>query len=244
MATLFISDLHLSEDRPEIISKFLAFLDNLASQADALYILGDLFEVWIGDDAIPAAMSPVIDGLASVTAFGTPVYVMVGNRDFLLGEQFEKLTGCTIIEDPSTIDLYGEPTLILHGDTLCTDDEDYQQFRTMVRDPDWQSDFLSKSVEERAIIGKQARQESMARTKEKPEDIMDVNRETVIDFFKKYNVSQMIHGHTHRPAIHQLDIDGRSVKRIVLGDWYDQASILEVDGNTFNLTPDSLTTSA
>lgn len=167
MATLFISDLHLSGERPEIISLFLDFLGTKASQAESLYILGDLFEVWIGDDAIPADMEPVISGLASLTANGIPVYVMVGNRDFLLGEQFEKLTGCTLIKDPTLIDLYGQPTLLLHGDTLCTDDLDYQQFRIMVRDPHWQSDFLSKSIDERIAIGKQARQESMARTKEK-----------------------------------------------------------------------------
>lgn len=241
MATLFISDLHLSEERPEIIKQFLDFLATRATKADALYILGDLFEVWIGDDAIPPAMEPVIEGLASLTASGTPVYVMVGNRDFLMDTRFEELTGCTLIEDPSVIDLYGKPTLILHGDTLCTDDVDYQQFRTMVRDPVWQNDFLSKSIDDRAAIGRKARQESIARTKAKPEYIMDVNLEAVIKTFQEHHVSQMIHGHTHRPAIHLIVIEGRPAKRIVLGDWYDQASILEVENDSYILTPDDLT---
>lgn len=237
MATLFISDLHLSEERPEIIALFLKFLDQQASSAEALYILGDLFEVWIGDDAIPTAMNTVISGLADLTGSGTPVFVMVGNRDFLLGQQFELLSGCTLIDDPTLIDLYGQPTLLLHGDTLCTDDVEYQQFRTMVRDPHWQSDFLSRSIDERITIGKTARQESMARTKEKSEDIMDVNPDTVADTFRQHKVTQIIHGHTHRPAIHQLDIDDQPARRIVLGDWYDQVSVLQVDNDAYILTP-------
>lgn len=243
MATFFISDLHLSGERPEIISQFIDFLENQAANAEAVYILGDLFEVWVGDDAIPTDMQPVIRSLHTLTSGGTPVFVMAGNRDFLLGNQFEKLTGCTLIDDPTTIDLYGVPTLLLHGDTLCTDDVDYQQFRTMVRDPDWQKEFLSKTIDERISIGKEARQESMALTKEKPEEIMDVNRETVVNTFRSYNAHQMIHGHTHRPAIHQLDIDNRTVRRIVLGDWYDQSSILEVENDVYRLTPDTLMSS-
>lgn len=238
MATLFISDLHLSGERPEIISIFLDFLDQQASKAEALYILGDLFELWIGDDAIPPVIEPVIQGLASLASSGVPVYIMRGNRDFLLGDQFEKLTGCQLLQDPSKIDLYGTPTLILHGDTLCTDDVDYQQFRSMVRNPAWQADFLSKSIEERLAIGNQARQESVERTKEKPEDIMDVNEKTVENTFRSNNVLQMIHGHTHRPAIHQLEINEKVARRIVLGDWYHQTSVLEVENDSYILTPD------
>lgn len=239
MATLFISDLHLSEERPEIISLFLDFLDEQASNAEALYILGDLFELWIGDDAIPPVMDPVIKKLAALTSAGLSIYIIRGNRDFLLDKQFEQLSGCTLLDDPTVIDLYGTPTLLLHGDTLCTDDVEYQQFRAMVRDPQWQADFLSKSIEERLAIGKQARMESMARTKEKPEDIMDVNNEKVEDTFHSYHVLQMIHGHTHRPAIHQYVINEKPAKRIVLGDWYQQASILKVDGDVYRLTPGS-----
>ncbi|WP_455217992.1 UDP-2,3-diacylglucosamine diphosphatase [Kaarinaea lacus] len=237
MATLFISDLHLSEERPGIISLFLSFLDEKASSAEALYILGDLFEVWIGDDAVPAGMERVLKGLAELTAKHVPVYIMAGNRDFLMGSRFEKLTGCKLIADPTIIDLYGKSTLLLHGDTLCTDDVDYQQFREMVRNPEWQEDFLSKTVDERIEIGKHARQESMARTSEKPEAIMDVNNKTVESVFRSHDVAQMIHGHTHRPAIHNLCIDNQNLRRIVLGDWYNQASILEVENDVYRLSP-------
>ncbi|WP_455198379.1 UDP-2,3-diacylglucosamine diphosphatase [Kaarinaea lacus] len=237
MATLFISDLHLSGERPAIISLFLDFLTTEASQAEALYILGDLFEVWIGDDAVPSDMEPVLNGLAALTAKNIPVYVMAGNRDFLMGAQFEKLTGCTLINEPAIIDLYGSPTLLLHGDTLCTDDVDYQQFREMVRNPAWQKDFLSKTIDERMEIGKQARQESMARTSQKSEEIMDVNEKAVENAFRTHRVLQMIHGHTHRPAIHEMSIDNQTARRIVLGDWYDQASMLEVENNDYRLTP-------
>jgi len=237
LATLFISDLHLSGERPEIISTFLRFLDEQASEADALYILGDLFELWIGDDAIPDTMDPVIKKLAELTSAGLPVFIMRGNRDFLLNKQFEKLTGCSLLDDSAVIDLYGTPTLLLHGDTLCIDDVDYQAFRSMVRDPDWQASFLSKSVEERLTIGHQAREESKARTKEKPEDIMDVNKNEVKNTFRAHQVLQMIHGHTHRPAIHNLSIDDQPAKRIVLGDWYHQASVLVVEGDDYQLTP-------
>lgn len=239
MAILFISDLHLSGERPDIVDAFLDFLNNSASNAEALYILGDLFEVWIGDDAISSDMESVIKGLASLTSLSIPVYVMTGNRDFLLGKAFAQLTGCTLIEDPLIIDLYGTPTLLMHGDTLCTDDTDYQQFRNMVRNPKWQQDFLSRTVEERAAIAKQARKESTMRTSEKPEEIMDANAQSVIDTFRKYPVSQIIHGHTHRPAIHQLEINGKHFRRIVLGDWYTQASVLKVENQTYELTPNT-----
>ena len=237
MFTYFISDLHLTGDRPDIISIFLEFLRGEAAQAEALYILGDLFEVWIGDDAIPSEVEPVITGLASLTANGVPVFVMVGNRDFLMGKKFEQLSGCTLISDPTKIDLYGKPTLLMHGDTLCTDDVDYQQFREMVRDPAWQADFLAKPVEERIAISKQKRQESIASTKEKSDEIMDVNLQTVEKAFRQHGIRQIIHGHTHRPAVHEHIVDSKTVKRIVLGDWYSQSSWLKVDADNYQLTP-------
>jgi len=237
--TYFISDLHLSGERPDILKLFREFLHDQAAQAETLYILGDLFEVWIGDDAVPADMEPVIADLAALTASGVPVFVMVGNRDFLMGVEFERLSGCTLLTDPATVDLYGIPTLLMHGDTLCTDDVDYQQFRSQVRDPEWQSDFLAKPIEERLAISKHARQESTKRTKEKPEDIMDVNPRAVEETFRQYGILQIIHGHTHRPAVHEPVIDNKSVKRIVLGDWYTQASILKVDASGYQLTPAS-----
>ncbi len=245
MATYFISDLHLSGERPDIIKLFREFLRNLllnqAPHAEALYILGDLFEVWIGDDATPPDMEPVITELATLADNGIPVFIMRGNRDFLLGNDFEKSSNCTLLADPTVIDLYGVPTLLMHGDTLCTDDIDYQQFRKQVRDPAWQSDFLSKPIEERFAISKHARKESMARTKEKTEDIMDVNQQTVEEVFRKYihdnKALQLIHGHTHRPAIHKLTVDNNSVTRIVLGDWYTQASILKINTDGYKLNP-------
>jgi UDP-2,3-diacylglucosamine hydrolase len=162
---------------------------------------------------------------------------MVGNRDFLMGKKFEQLSGCTLIADPTKIDLYGKPTLLMHGDTLCTDDIDYQQFRKMVRDPDWQADFLAKPVKERLAISKQKRQESMASTKEKSEEIMDVNPQAVEKAFRQYEILQIIHGHTHRPAVHKHIVDNQTVKRIVLGDWYSQSSMLKVDTDSYQLTP-------
>ena len=237
MFTYFISDLHLSGERPDIIKLFREFLHDQAAQAEALYILGDLFEIWIGDDAVPSDMKPILADLTSLTASGVPVFVMAGNRDFLMGKEFEKSSGCTLLNDPTTIDLYGTPTLLMHGDTLCTDDVDYQQFRSQVRDPVWQSDFLAKPVEERLAISKHAREESTKRTKEKSEDIMDVNSGVVEETFRQHGVLQIIHGHTHRPAVHELAIDNKPAKRIVLGDWYSQASILKVDADGYQLTP-------
>jgi UDP-2,3-diacylglucosamine hydrolase len=236
MTTLFISDLHLSGERPGITQLFQDFLRGEARQAEALYILGDLFEVWLGDDAVSPDIAPILDELSGLTGSGVPLFVMVGNRDFLLGEDFAKMTGCTLLPDPTVIDLYGTQTLLMHGDTLCTDDRDYQQFRQMVRDPAWQRDFLGKPIAERIRIGREARAESRARTREKPEQIMDTNAEAVAEAFRQHHVAQLIHGHTHRPAIHELTINGQAVKRIVLGDWYQQGSILRVDANGLELS--------
>jgi len=235
MSTLFISDLHLTEQRPNIIALFLDFLREEASQAEALYILGDLFEAWLGDDAVTPGMQPILDGLAHLTASNVAVYVIVGNRDFLLGGQFEKNTGCKLIPDPSIINLYGTDTLLMHGDTLCTDDVDYQKFRKQVRDPAWQSAFLSKTLEERIMMGKEARAKSKARTQTISEQIMDVNITAVTDAFQQHGVTQLIHGHTHRPATHQLTVDNSAVTRIVLGDWYDQSSILRANADGIEL---------
>lgn len=236
MTTLFISDLHLSAERPDIIRLFQDFLRQQASQADALYILGDLFEVWIGDDAISPELLPVIDGLRQLADSGVPLFVMAGNRDFLLGEEFAKHSNCTLLPEPCIIDLYGTPTLLMHGDTLCTDDVDYQQFRTQVRDKQWQGEFLAKSIGDRVEYARQARETSKLLTQQKPEQIMDVNQQAVNAVLQEYRVSRLIHGHTHRPAVHRHDIDDTVATRIVLGDWYTQESILRVDNNGFQLT--------
>ncbi len=236
MHTLFIADLHLSGERPHIIRLFRAFLKKEARQADALYILGDLFETWLGDDAVPPDMVDVLHDINGLTKSGVPVYVMVGNRDFLLDAGFETMTGCTLLPDPSIVNLYGTDTLLMHGDTLCTDDVDYQAIRKQIRSPQWQQAILAKSIEERMQIAREARAESRARTREKSDDIMDVNAQAVENAFRTHGVRRLIHGHTHRPAVHESTVDNKTVTRIVLGDWYDKANVLQVTADTTRLT--------
>jgi UDP-2,3-diacylglucosamine hydrolase len=229
VTTLFISDLHLSGERPDIIKLFLDFLQQEAAGSEALYILGDLFEAWIGDDYVEPALAPVIDAFAALTSTGVPLFVMAGNRDFLMGNEFEQQTGCRLLPDPSIIDLYGTPTLLMHGDTLCTDDVDYQQLRQRFRDPEWQQQFLATPVEQRLTFAQQARNESREATRLKSEVIMDVNADAVASAFTEHGVSHLIHGHTHRPNTHHLTVDSRQCTRIVLGDWYQQGSVLRCD---------------
>lgn len=228
MSTLFISDLHLSDERPEITRLFIDFLNSRASRAEALYILGDLFEVWLGDDMILPDYRQAIDAMHAL-AQQVPVYVMYGNRDFLMGDEFCRLSGATLLPEPTTIDLYGTPTLLLHGDILCTDDLPYQEFRRMVRDPQWQAAMLAKSPEQRLALARQYRETSRLETGNKDEAIMDVNAQAVAQTLREHRLSQMIHGHTHRPAIHDFELDGQPARRIVLGDWYEQGSVLACD---------------
>lgn len=232
MSTLFISDLHLSEQRPNIIKLFLEFLSIRASKSKALYILGDLFEYWIGDEvgSLPQTQ-PVIRALKQLTDSGVPVYVMHGNRDFLLGKDFEKMTGCQLIADPSIVNLYGTDVLLMHGDTLCTDDTDYIKFRSVIRDPDWQADFLSKTIDERIAIANEYREMSKNAMGEKTSEIMDANQDAIAAEMNKHNVQILIHGHTHRPGKHEFKLAGNPVTRIVLGDWYEQGSILVYNEN-------------
>ena len=225
--TLFISDLHLDPERPAVTKLFLKLLDRRARSADAIYILGDLFEAWVGDDDTGPMNQAVCDGLKKCATSGTPVFIMHGNRDFLLGDRFAEASGCTLLDDPALIDLYGTPTLIMHGDLLCTDDKEYMAFRTMVRDTEWQRDLLSRSLEERQLMAREMRNRSREQTGGKPESIMDVNKEAVIKIMTEHKVQRLIHGHTHRPAIHELVISGKPAQRIVLGDWYEQGSLLE-----------------
>ena len=231
MATLFISDLHLSAERPDITSQFIQFLNNEARQAEALYILGDLFEAWLGDDMILPEYAEAIAAMKALSDSGVPVFIMHGNRDFLLGEKFTEMSGTTLLEDPTTLDLYGKPTLLLHGDTLCTDDVEYQKFRAMVRNPAWQQQMLSLSREERLKLAREYREMSQAETGNKAEDIMDVNQQTLEQVMQEQDVYHMIHGHTHRPAIHNFEINSQPAQRIVLGDWYEQGSVLKCDKN-------------
>ena len=208
-----------------------------ARDADQLFILGDFFEYWIGDDAAQlTGLGPILDELSGLTAAGVSVSFIAGNRDFLVGHGFTERTGADILPDESIIDLDGRPVLILHGDSLCTDDLSHQSFRNTVLNSEWQSDFLSRSIRERAELAKKARMVSIESTSEKPMEIMDVNRQAVINAMKEHQVDLLIHGHTHRPDIHQVDADGLQGARIVLGDWYDQASMLVFSGEVFELT--------
>lgn len=229
MNILFISDLHLSSERPDIIELFINFMNNDAQHADQLYVLGDLFEVWLGDDYYEPALEPVITALRQFSELGKPLYVIHGNRDFLMGTGFETLTGCKILPDPSTIILHGENTLISHGDELCVDDTEYMEFRKMVRDTQWQKAFLAKPVKDRIAFAKQARSESISKTQQKTMDIMDVNQNAVEQLMSEHGVELLIHGHTHRPNTHHFNVAGKPMTRIVLGDWYEHGSVLRCD---------------
>lgn len=231
MSTLFISDLHLSGERENITELFIKFLDERASQADALYILGDLYEVWPGDDMIQPDYLSSIAKMKELADNGLPIFVMQGNRDFLMAEKFFEVSGATLIEDPTVIDLYGTPTLLMHGDTLCTDDIDYQRFRIMVRDPNWKKEFFALPDEERLAMTTKYRKVSKSETAKKSMEIMDVNQQAVEEVMLKQNINQLIHGHTHRPAIHDFSVNNKGFKRIVLGDWYEQGSVLVCDEN-------------
>ena len=234
--TLFISDLHLDRERPEILSLFCDFLREEAARADAVYILGDLFEYWIGDDDPAEALQPAIGGLRDLTASGVPVFFMHGNRDFLVGKQFADTTGITLLPDPTVIDLHGTKTLLMHGDSLCTDDVAYQALREQLRHPQWQAQFLSQPLAQRHAYAQALRERSRAATAEKAEDIMDVNPAEVRRAMQSAGVSRLIHGHTHRPNIHALALDHAPAERMVLGDWYDQGSVLRctADGCTLD----------
>ncbi|MBJ7573576.1 UDP-2,3-diacylglucosamine diphosphatase [Luteimonas sp. MC1828] len=240
MATLFVSDLHLDPARPDITRLFGAFLDGEARGADALYILGDLFEAWVGDDDPSETGAFVAERLAALAASGVPVHFMHGNRDFLLGAAYAQRAGMLLLDDPTVIDLHGRRALLMHGDTLCTDDIAYQQFRAQTRDPAWQAQFLAQPLAARLAFARQARAASQARQGElrdagTMETITDVAPEAVAAAFRGHGVDLLIHGHTHRPAVHGLDVEGRACSRVVLGDWYEQGSVLRVDADGMRL---------
>ena len=235
MKTLFISDLHLEADRPEIGKQFLAFLEGEARDADTLYILGDLFEFWVGDDdpnehyaAMKSAMRALVDS-------GVPVFFMHGNRDFMIGVDFAHETGVQILPDPHPVDLHGTSVLLSHGDAMCTDDVEYQQIRAMTRNPEWQAMMLTKSLAERLAFAAHARTESQSKNESSNGEIVDVNQDEVVKMIAEHGVEVLLHGHTHRPAVHDVDLGDRRAKRIVLGDWYEQGSVLRWDENGYSL---------
>jgi len=232
MTTLFISDLHLDPARPQITDLFGRFIDTQARKADALYILGDLFEAWVGDDD-PSDVGGFVAGkLHGLRDAGVPVYFMRGNRDFLLGDDYARRAGMTILPDPAVVLLHGKPALLMHGDLLCTDDVAYQQFRAQTRDPGWQRQFLSQPLPVRQAFAEQARAASMAhqsglQSQGLMEAITDVAPETVDATLARYGIGMLIHGHTHRPNVHAH----AGGTRIVLGDWYEQGSVLRMDAD-------------
>lgn len=227
--TLFASDLHLDSEAPWAIDAFLAFLEGPARASEALYLLGDLFEAWVGDDDDDAANARACAGLARLTQAGTPVFAMHGNRDFLLGESFEKRTGVKLLPDPVSVDLYGVPTLLSHGDVFCTDDLPYQELRSIVRQPGWQRRFLSLPLGTRRALATAARAGSKAHTERQIPVLMDVNPDAVARALQATGAHRLVHGHTHRPAVHEFTVDGRRLERVVLAPWYESASCVAID---------------
>lgn len=228
--TLFISDLHLSRDRPELVDAFHALMRGPVYGAAALYVIGDLFDSWVGDDQLRQPLAAgVAAAFATLAASGTPIYFQRGNRDFVLGQRFAAAAGGSLLADEVVRDLYGTPTLIMHGDQLCTDDIDYQRFRAFWRDPVHQRRTLALPYFVRQGLAMLFRAVSQRATADKPPLIMDVNAEAVAAAMRTHGVRRLIHGHTHRPARHELDVDGLLCERYVLADWYRVPSYLRVD---------------
>jgi len=233
-ATLFISDLHLSGERPAINRRFFAFLREQAPRAAVLYVLGDLFEYWIGDEELDAAdgdplARKVAEAFRALKRGGVGVRLMHGNRDFLIGKRFCEVSGARLLQDPSVEKISGARTLLMHGDTLCTDDVDYQAWRRIARSRDWQREFLAKSLPERRKALQALREKSKEVVGAKPAEIMDVNEGEVREALREHSLTRLVHGHTHRPARHELEVDGRRCERWVLPDWYERGGYLAID---------------
>ncbi len=230
---LFVSDLHLDATAADAVAQFRHFLEDEARNSAGLYILGDLFETWIGDDDGEAVRDEICAALRRLTRGGTPCWVMRGNRDFLLGTQFEQRSGCELLPDPTLLQIGGVRVVLSHGDLLCTADQGYQQFRTLTRSTAFQTAYLGLPVNTRRALAQMARAGSHEHTRQMRSEIMDVEATAVAAALRCGGTDLLIHGHTHRPGIHKLLVDGRSATRIVLGDWYDQGSclVLQADGS-------------
>ena len=236
MTALFISDLHLFHQRPVVTKAFHAFLQNEANNAEALYILGDLFEAWIGDDDADPHNRSIVAALRRLTDTGTPCYFICGNRDFLVGKRFADESGVRLLSDGTTIELYGNRILLMHGDTLCTDDVGYQRFRRIVRNPVFQALFLALPIALRRRLARQAHDQSMSSRIQSPEEIVDVNQAAIERTMREHDVRLLLHGHTHRPGVHKFHLAGTTAERIVLGDWYTQGSVLRWNSDGPELT--------
>ena len=224
MISQFISDIHLCPTRPKTYQKFRAFIEGIAGETEHLYILGDLFEYWIGDDGVQfLGHDEAVEILQNLSQSGCKISVMHGNRDFLIGQAFVELFNGTLIDDSSVIEIGDEPVLLTHGDSLCSDDVEHQKFRAIVASPKWRGEFLALTLEERQVRAMDMRKISSNSKVEKSMELMDVNQNTVIQAMRDSNVRRMIHGHVHKPGIHSLEIDGAEVKRYVLGEWDDGA---------------------
>jgi UDP-2,3-diacylglucosamine hydrolase len=235
VSRLFVSDVHLDASSPEAVEQFLDFLRTYATGAEALYILGDLFETWVGDDETEVEKTTVRQALRALTASGVACFLLHGNRDFLLGRDFCEDTGCRLLPDPIIAEFDGERVLLTHGDGLCTDDHSYQELRSIVRTAPWQRRFLALPLEDREMLANQARAGSRQHTARTIPNIMDVNPEAVAAAYRVTGVRRIIHGHTHRPGIHDMTIEGAQAQRIVLGAWYEQGSYLVYDNERYEL---------
>jgi UDP-2,3-diacylglucosamine hydrolase len=238
LPALFISDLHLAAERPRTTLAFTRFVHGSAREAAALYILGDLFECWAGDDDGDAPFNrEIVALLGKLAATGTAVFFVAGNRDLLIGESFARAAGLTLLPDPTLIEAGGHRILLSHGDALCTDDHAYQGFRRQVRDPLWQARFLAQPLATRKELIAQLRGQSEMAKQEKAMALMDVNADAVAASLRAHGYPTLIHGHTHRPTRHEHFVDGRACTRHVLADWHDHPSWLSFDGRDFTAYP-------